>query len=104
MNLIPSIYVDAVCEVPYGAHPGPCLGYYDYDPWFLSDLVEATREGESSPQRFREWLEKWVLSLKDQTEYLEKLGVRRLLAIRADPTLGYAPSLPRRLDQLPPPP
>ena len=104
MNLIPSVYVDAVCEVPYGAHPGPCLGSYDYDPWFLSDLVRATMEGEENPQRFKEWLEEWVLGVEDQTAYLEKLGVRRLLAIRADPTLGYAPNLPRRLDHLPPPP
>ncbi len=104
MNLIPSVYVDAVCEVPYGAHPGPCLGHYDYDPWFLCDLVKRTREGEKDPGRFREWLEEWVLGVRDHEEYLEKLGVRRLLAIRADPTLGYAPNLPRRLDRLPPPP
>jgi len=104
MNLIPSVYVDAVCEVPYGAHPGPCLGVYDYDPWFISDLVSATRKGEDNPEQFREWLQKWVLGIKDQSEYLEKLGVRRLLALRADPTLGYSPNLPRRLDKLPPPP
>jgi len=48
--------------------------------------------------------EEWVLDVKDQTEYVEKFGVKRLLTIRADPTLGYVPNLPRRLDQLPPPP
>jgi len=45
--------VDAVCEVPQGAHPGSCLGFYDYDPWFLKELVHATREGEKRPERFR---------------------------------------------------
>lgn len=104
MNLIPSVYVDAVCEVPYGAHPGPCLGVYDYDPWFLTELVSATRKGEEHPAEFKKWLDEWVLAAKDQTEYLEKLGVKRLLAIRADPTLGYSPNLPRRLDKLPPAP
>jgi len=104
MNLIPSIYVDAVCEVPYGAHPGPCFGNYDYDPWFIGDLVRATRDGEGNPERFRSWLDEWVLGIRDHTEYLEKLGVKRLLAIRADPVLGYAPGLPRRMDRMPPPP
>ncbi len=104
MNLIPSVYVDAVCEVPYGAHPGPCLGNYDYDPWFMADFVEKTREGERKPELFRSWLEEWVLSVGDHDGYLQKLGVKRLLAIRADPTLGYAPDLPRRLDGLPQPP
>ena len=103
-NLIPSIYVDAVCEVPYGSHPGPCFGNYDYDPWFIGDLVRATREGEKNPQKFRSWLDEWVLGVRDHGEYLEKLGVKRLLAIRADPTLGYAPDLPRRIDRLPPAP
>jgi glutaconate CoA-transferase subunit A len=104
MNLIPSIYVDAVCEVPYGAHPGPCLGHYDYDPWFLGELVGATREGEKDPDRFDEWLDKWVLSVGGHDEYLEKLGVKRLLALRSDPMLGYSPGLPRRIDRLPSPP
>jgi len=104
MNLIPSVYVDAVCQVPYGAHPGSCLGYYDYDPWFLNELVRVTREGEKNPEVFQRWLEEWVLGVKDHEAYLEKLGLRRLLALRADPALGYAPELPRRLHEMPPPP
>jgi glutaconate CoA-transferase subunit A len=104
MNLIPSIHVDAVCEVPYGAHPGPCLGYYDYDPWFLNDLVRVTREGERHPEIFREWLREWVIDVGSHDGYLEKLGVKRLLALRADPALGYVPTLPRRLYEMPPPP
>ncbi len=104
MNLIPSVYVDAVCEVPYGAHPGSCLGFYDYDPWFLREFVRVTREGEKRPERFRRWLEEWVFGVGSHQGYLEKLGVRRLLTLRAEPMLGYAPSLPRRLDKLPPPP
>lgn len=43
-TLVPGLLVDAVCEVPWGAHPAPVQGYYDLDNQFYLDYAAATRE------------------------------------------------------------
>jgi glutaconate CoA-transferase subunit A len=69
-TLIPGFVVDAVCHVPYCAHPSYTQGYYDRDNAFYLewDEISKTREGVQA------YLEEWVYGVKDRGEYWEKLG------------------------------
>ncbi len=69
-TLIPGFVVDAVCHVPYCAHPSYTQGYYDRDNAFYLewDEISKTREGVLA------YLDEWVFGVKDRSEYWEKLG------------------------------
>ncbi len=73
-TLVPGFLVDAVCEVPYGAHPAPVQGYYGHDDLFYLDYAAATRQ-EAGAQA---WLQEWVRQVPHRGAYLEKLGIERL--------------------------
>lgn len=78
-TLIPGMIVDAVCHVPYCAHPSYTQGYHDRDNQFYLawDEISKTDEGVKA------YLKEWVYSLPDRTAYWEKLGPevhQRLLA------------------------
>ena len=82
---IPGFCVDAVCHVPYGAHPTQCYGCYDYDTSFLREYGSASKTDEA----FSQFLKKWVYDLKDHDGYLAELGVKRLLDLKVTPGYGY---------------
>lgn len=69
-TLIPGFIVDAVCHVPYCAHPSYTQGYYDRDNAFYLewDDISKTREGVLA------YLDEWVYGVKDRAEYWDKLG------------------------------
>jgi len=69
-TLIPGLIVDAVCHVPYCAHPSYTQGYYDRDNEFYLqwDEISKNREG------VLEWLDAHVYQVKDHAEYWQKLG------------------------------
>jgi len=92
LNTIPAEIVDVVVEIPYGAHPTPVAGLYDVDAEFFNEYIAASKDETT----FQKWLQEWVLDLPDHFAYLEKLGIRRLLSLRADPFLGYNPGVKRR--------
>jgi glutaconate CoA-transferase subunit A len=69
-TLIPGFIVDAVCHVPYAAHPSYTQGYYDRDNAFYLEWDEISKTKES----VQRYLEEWVLGVKDRAEYWEKLG------------------------------
>ena len=79
---IPAHRVLAVCEAPLGAHPGglftgdlPVDGYgEDYDFWV--DVRTASRS-----DAFDEWIREWVLDVKTQDDWLERLGPERIAAL-----------------------
>jgi glutaconate CoA-transferase subunit A len=91
-NAIPGMYVKAVVEAPYGAHPTQMPGSYDYDDLFYKEYVDASR----SAPAFNAWLKEWVMDLENHTEYVAKLGNECLAGICADPKYGYNPNLRRR--------
>ncbi len=76
---IPAHRVLAVCEARLGAHPGglftgdlPVHGYgEDYDFWV--DVRAASRGDQ-----FDEWIREWVLDVKTQDDWLERLGTERV--------------------------
>ena len=91
-NSLPPFLVDAVIPLKWGAHPTACHYFYDYDPRHLKLYGEMAQTDEG----FQEYLQKWVLEPKSHEDYLDRIGVKDLLRIKADPALGYAKGLDRR--------
>jgi glutaconate CoA-transferase subunit A len=83
-TLIPGLVVDAVVQVPYGAHPSYVQGYYDRDNAFYLMWDELSRD----PHRVQEWLDEWVYGLSDHTQYVRKLGTETLARIKPGPALA----------------
>ncbi len=83
-TLIPGLIVDAVVQIPYGAHPSYVQGYYDRDNAFYIAWDKLSRD----PQRVQDWLDEWVYGVADHAEYLSKLGTETLERIRP----GSAPA------------
>jgi glutaconate CoA-transferase subunit A len=78
-TIIPGFRVDAVVEEPWGCHPDYMQGYYDRDLEYYHTYGSETRTQEG----FEKFLQEWVYSVNDRKEYLEKLGVKRLMKLRA---------------------
>ncbi len=91
-NQIPFFCVDAVVPVPWGAFPTACYRYYDYDPVYLNQYRQAAMDDE----RYRTYLDTFVYGVPDHQALIDKVGLRRLDAITADPQTGYAVDLDRR--------
>ncbi|HEV8385160.1 MAG TPA: CoA-transferase [Candidatus Acidoferrales bacterium] len=72
-TLIPGFLVAAVVHEPWGAHPSPVQGYYNRDHAFFSEYHEQSR----ALKDFEQWLQKWVLGVKDRREYMDLLGASR---------------------------
>ena len=76
---IPSMFVDAVVEVPFGSYPGNMPYRYFSDEEHLRQWLEA----EEDPDTFRQFLDKYLYGVKDFHEYLELCGgVKRIIELR----------------------
>ena len=69
-TLIPAMIVDAVCHVPYCAHPSYTQGYYDRD----NALYLAWEEISKDEASVSAYLDEWVFGVRDRNEYWQKLG------------------------------
>ena len=76
-TIIPGFIVDAVCHVPYCAHPSYTQGYYDRDNTFYLEWDKVS----SDPVAVNKWLEDWVFGVKDRNEYWNKLGAQERLKV-----------------------
>jgi acyl CoA:acetate/3-ketoacid CoA transferase alpha subunit len=85
-TIIPGFYVSAVVHAPYGAHPAGMYQYYDYDKEHIETYIQFSKTAES----FKAYLDEYVYGTKDELEYLAKIGLRRLLDLKADPYFGYS--------------
>jgi glutaconate CoA-transferase subunit A len=85
-TIIPSHAIDAVVEVPMGAHPSFAQGYYDRDNEFYRTWADISAD----PIQLHEWLQKWIYDLADHREYVAQLGEVTRERLR----VGTAPSLP----------
>jgi glutaconate CoA-transferase subunit A len=73
-TLIPGFLTAAVCEVPWGAHPAPVQGYYGLDNRMFLDYSAASRDEAGAGA----WLDEWVYGVRSRSQYLAKLGRRRM--------------------------
>jgi 3-oxoacid CoA-transferase subunit A/glutaconate CoA-transferase subunit A len=74
-TVIPFYVVDAVCEVPYGAHPTqmPCLYFFD------EEHIDEWLQLAKTPEGAEAYFEKYVFGVHDFEEYLERVGgIRKL--------------------------
>ena len=46
--------------------------------------------GVAVPETFKDYLDKWVYSVKDHDELLDKIGGARLMRLKNEPHLGYS--------------
>jgi glutaconate CoA-transferase subunit A len=69
-TILPGFMVDAVVEVPYGAHPTSFFPYYGYDSRFHREWTAVSRD-DSAASGF---LRRHVLTPASQTEYLDAVG------------------------------
>src|SRR5512142_1924508 len=69
-TLIPEFIVDAVCHVPFAAHPSYTQGYYDRDNDFYLEWDKLSE----TPEALQAYLDEWVYGVADRADYWEKLG------------------------------
>jgi glutaconate CoA-transferase, subunit A len=88
-TLIPGFIVSAVCHVPHAAHPSYAQGYYDRDNDFYLNWDKVSE----SPDAVEQFLDEWVLGVKNREEYWEKLGeesrARLKIKSRISATVDY---------------
>jgi acyl CoA:acetate/3-ketoacid CoA transferase alpha subunit/acyl CoA:acetate/3-ketoacid CoA transferase beta subunit len=87
---IPSYLVKAVCEVPFGAHPGgvSSQGLVEFDSYADDyDFIEEIRKASKTKESMDEWIREWVDDCPTWEHYLEKLGKQRIWSLKgkADP-------------------
>ena len=69
---VPYFWVEAVVEVPFGAHPTSCYPFYAYDRAHLTDYYAAAQAG---PESFaRDYLTSYVYEPVTHDMYLERIG------------------------------
>ncbi len=82
---IPSYMVLAVCEVPFGAHPGgvSSQGLPDFEAYADDyDFVLDVRKACKTPETTEEWVREWIDERPTWEDYLDKLGYERLWALK----------------------
>jgi glutaconate CoA-transferase, subunit A len=72
-----------VVRAPYGAHPFASHGYYPVDEQHVLEYVAAATDWlkTGSRSRLEEYLDRYIREPADHVEYLERVGVRRVLAL-----------------------
>jgi glutaconate CoA-transferase, subunit A len=80
---IASIYVDAVVELPFGAHPTASFPLYAMDEVFIdafADLGDELRRKEVTQEALSNYLDRFVRTPVDVFDYLDAVGGYRHLA------------------------
>jgi glutaconate CoA-transferase subunit A len=83
-TIIPELIVDAVCHVPYAAHPSYTQGYYDRDNLFYMAWDKISETMESA----RAWVDEWVFGVPDRAAYWQKLGSETHKRLQVKPRLA----------------
>jgi glutaconate CoA-transferase subunit A len=78
--------VDGIVRAPYGSHPFAGPGYYIEDGEHIREYLAAAevfaKEGDRS--KYDAYLKKYIYDIKTHTDYLERVGLRQLLALHED--------------------
>jgi glutaconate CoA-transferase subunit A len=69
-TVLPGFVVDAVVEVPFGAHPTSCFPFYGYDTALHLAWVKAARDDDATEA----FLDRYVREPADQAAYLRAVG------------------------------
>ncbi len=83
-------YADCVVEAPYGAHPFAAHGFYREDVDHLKEYVGASdqaRRGDTAS--WDRYLKSYVTGPSDHVDYLDKIGLRKLLDLYTPPVVTW---------------
>lgn len=84
LTIIPAYRVDAVVEVPWGAHPTEVLGYYNMDYLMYGSLFMAAAATDAG---LKAWMDEWVYGCADRAAYIdhyvERFGSATLSDLKA---------------------
>jgi len=90
---IPFYLVDAVIEVPFGAHPTEMPQNYYFDEEHIAHWLDVSRTPEGTADYFKQY----VFGVPDFNAYLEKVGgarllerLQRVMELREEPPEGEA--------------
>lgn len=82
-TIIPAFRVNAVVEVPWGAHPTEVLGHYNRDLFFYGVFTTANTTADKA----KAWMDEWVFGCADREAYIDryaqKFGMGMLDKLRA---------------------
>lgn len=74
--------VDALVPAPYGSHPFASDGFYALDKEHLKEYVAAAKASiKGNPELFEQYLKKYVFDPESHEDYLEIIGIKRLLSL-----------------------
>ena len=78
-----ALLADGILRAPFGAHPFSSPGFYLEDRAHITELVDAgrafARGGDRGP--FEAYLDRYVRQPETHVDYLEQVGLRRLLSL-----------------------
>lgn len=74
-TVLPGFMVDAVVEIPYGAHPTSFYPNYGYDSAFHRQWTSVSRDNDKTA----DFIESYINTPANQLEYLEAIGGESVL-------------------------
>jgi glutaconate CoA-transferase, subunit A len=84
-TIIPNIYVTHVVECPWGSFPMMVYNYYDYDMEHVRTYYDQCKTEEG----WLRYCEDYITSVNSHTEYLQKIGMERLMKHKARKPFPY---------------
>ena len=78
-----ALLADGILRAPFGAHPFSSPGFYLEDRAHITELVDAGRAFARGNDRgpFEAYLDRYVRQPETHVDYLEQVGLRRLLSL-----------------------
>ena len=77
-TVIPGFVVSSVVHEPFASFPSPTQGYACRDDDSYFEYHRASRSAEG----FAAWLQEWVIRVRDQREFLDRLGPERVQRLK----------------------
>ena len=71
-TIIPAFRVNAVVQVPWGAHPTEVLGHYNRDLFFYGMFTNANTTADKAEA----WMDEWVFGCADREAYIDRYALR----------------------------
>jgi glutaconate CoA-transferase subunit A len=84
-TVIPNIYVTHVVECPWGSFPMMVYNYYDYDMQHVRTYYEQCKTEEG----WQKYCEEYITGVNSHAEFLQKIGIERLMKHKAKKPLPY---------------
>ena len=82
-TIIPAFRVDAVVEMPWGAHPSDVVGCYNRDRLAMAVFMKALQTDAGT----KAWIDEWVYGCRDHNAYIkhciDRFGLESMNAMKA---------------------